>query len=168
MTDLSQEQFEKPVSRKAELVAGAALILVSAAGTFVGLSWAVFDNPRRLWELVTYGLLIAGIGIIGIVLGLRLVLHRTRQRDGGLMSPNALRLGGVALLVGSALPLARGGIGVLHIVGMLGAVLACFVLARKRESMIGDRQEPEAGPNKPLDPAASQPDPAHRGSAPGR
>ncbi len=137
------------------MVLGAALVLVGAVAICVGVSWAVLDNPRRLWTLIEYGLLIAGVGIVAIVLGVRLVLHRQRSRDGGLMSPTALRLGGLALLVGSALPLMRGSLGILHILGMLGAVVACFALARKREALMKQPREPESGPNQRLQATAA-------------
>ena len=71
------------------------------------------------------------------------VLHRQRQGDCGLLSPTALRLGGLALLIGSALSLARGVIGILHVLGMWAAVAACFALARRRESLTKQPREGE-------------------------
>lgn len=148
---LSQTNFETPVARPIEIISGAALVVIGAGAVFVGAAWAVFDNPRRQWEMVEFGALIAGLGIAALVLGIRLLLHRRRPRDGGLMSPTALRLGGLGLLIGSALPLARGAIGLVHVAATLGAVAACFVLARRREFLATDRREPNARPRDRTD-----------------
>jgi hypothetical protein len=145
MMDHTETHFEGPVPRSVEVILGAALIVVGSLGIFVGVSWAVFDNPRRLWTLIEGGAGIGGVGVIAMVLGARLLLHWRRTQDGGLMSPTALRVSGFALLVGSALPLTRGAIGILHVVAMWGAVVACFALAQRRESL--PKEPCEAAPN---------------------
>jgi hypothetical protein len=135
MAHLTEDQLEQPVSRLTELLCGAALLVLGVVAIAVGFSWAISDNPRGLWALAAFGFALAALGLASVVIAVRLLLHRARRHDGGLLSPGALRFAGVAFFLASLTGLRHGLVGILHVLAGLATMGAFFAIARKRESV---------------------------------
>jgi len=132
---VNESKYSSAVPRAATLVAGIVSALFGVP-LLLGGGFAVF---RLLEEPAsTSGAVIACIAlVVGIFMSywaFRLTSNKPRS-DGGLMSPWALRIGGV-FLIGAApfYVLARHSpVSVWHALGLVSAGLACFAMASHRE-----------------------------------
>ena len=125
--------FERPEERWLEVVVGVAcgiagLGLVGFA-LFMGSSLLVErDYGAEIWFFVVSCL---ALGILFALLAYRLITGRPR-RDGGLLSPLGLRLGGLFLLSAIVSRLVSERWAIPAGLGLLGGVVTCFSLARRR------------------------------------
>lgn len=131
---MSSSPYAADQGRRFHVVVG----IISAAFGFALVGFVAFGT-YRIWGRTpdTTTLVVLGtIAIFGLFLsawGVRLVANR-RRADGGLLSPWALRFGGMLFFVMAlAFLIWERSWRVLEVGGILGAGVACFVLANRRE-----------------------------------
>jgi hypothetical protein len=127
--------FSAPTSRASQILAGLVTTILGAAlllfGAFV--IWRLLghhpDKPAMIVLCIVFGL-----GLPLFIPGLRLLTGR-RRHDGGLFSPWVLRFGGLIFFAGpvAILFLSPSVLGLLKSAFSIGAGVACFALANRRQ-----------------------------------
>ena len=98
--------------------------------------WAAFmqtDFPEWMFAVLS-AFIAMGVGAGSVAY--RLISGRRRARDGGLLSPWALRAGGLIFAVGPIVSFFNHPWQVLLVLLHWGAAAACFELARRRETYL--------------------------------
>ena len=122
-------------SRVAQVLAGIGLAAVALPFFLLGVFGIYVILTESDSEPVSLAVL-AALGAFGglcLLPAWRLISGRRRPGDGGLLSPSALRIGGLFFVVAPVVMLFKMPWAFLEAACLLGAGAACFTLARHRE-----------------------------------
>jgi hypothetical protein len=143
---MSKIDYLQPVSKTVQLVAGLFAAAVGSVLLFLGgvLLYILRTDAKAPAGMFLAGVVLLVVGCYCTVLSLRLMFLRPRKRDGGLLSPFALRVAAVCFI---ALPLSLfmllPGLNVhllLHFGILVACSAACWRLAIYRRSVLQARE----------------------------
>jgi hypothetical protein len=140
------------------VVAGISALFLLLAGVVIVrgierglLEPPLFEHGKLMFMIVP--LVLLALGIPGAWIAFRLISGR-RRKDGGLMSPFALRVFGVLLIVSPWFVVVadrRHAWHWLHVLPMTGAGIACWILAARREKRDAPEESISPPAAKPID-----------------